>query len=240
MPVALEDHRLKDDEPLHVPASLPDSCEFFGQRMNKVASDPPARRVIPPCGHARQGFTTGMPILAVLYSPTEVCSTIGVHSFSIDLLDPPVLPRGNVTGQISRSPLAFPCYGLISSFVSAFSLRSFFRIASGNGGAALHAAAADPSRRATFRLPPPHRLMSGPVSPIAETGRLRTCGTSSRRNGVLTSNRRISGSCRPTLVHICIKIRPEDSLRCPLGVLPQSTYPPPPPFPPVERRREWL
>ena len=38
---ALEDHRLEDDETLCVPAALPDSCEFCGQRLYKAAPNLP-------------------------------------------------------------------------------------------------------------------------------------------------------------------------------------------------------
>ena len=53
MPGVLESYCLKDDEPLRVPAVLPYSCEFRGQRVDEVVPEYPAQHVIPPCGHDR-------------------------------------------------------------------------------------------------------------------------------------------------------------------------------------------
>ena len=103
----LEGHRLEKCEPLHVQAALPNSREFCGQRLDKEAPDPPARRFVSPSKHHLQRSPSGLSFLVGLDPPTEVCSVIGVHPVSIDLLDPPVLPRGCVPRNIFCGPLPF-------------------------------------------------------------------------------------------------------------------------------------
>ena len=102
---ALEGHRLEDDEPLRVPAALPDSRKFRGQRLDKAAPDPPARLVVPPSGHHCERSPSGLLFLVGLDLPTEVRSIVGVHQVSLDLLGPPILPRGYVPRQIPCGPL---------------------------------------------------------------------------------------------------------------------------------------
>ena len=83
---ALEDHYLKYDESLSVPAALMESCEFRGQHANEAVPDFTARRVVPPCGHDRQVFPPCLPLLVVCNTPTEVRSIVGVHPVFVDLL----------------------------------------------------------------------------------------------------------------------------------------------------------
>ena len=72
VPGALEDPHLKNNEPLYIPAALPDSCEFRGQSVNKTAPDSPTWRVVPLCGHDGQIFPPYLPVLVVCNAPTEV------------------------------------------------------------------------------------------------------------------------------------------------------------------------
>ena len=101
----LESHRLEDDEPLRVPAALPDSSEFHSQRLDKAVPDSPAWRIVLTCGHHRQGSSPGLPLLVSLDPPTEVCSIVGVYPVPIYLLDPLVLPHGHVPQKIPHGPL---------------------------------------------------------------------------------------------------------------------------------------
>ena len=71
---ALEGRRLEYDKPIRVPAALPDSCEFRGQRIDKAAPNSPSWRVIPHRGHDRQGSPEGLPRLVIFDPPTEVRS----------------------------------------------------------------------------------------------------------------------------------------------------------------------
>ena len=109
----MEGHRMEDDEPLCIPAALPDSCEFCGQSLDEAAPDSPAWRVIPPCEHDCQGFPAGLPRLVILDPPTEVLSIVGVHPLPVNLYDPPVLPCGNIPGQITCGPLSVQRYVLL-------------------------------------------------------------------------------------------------------------------------------
>ena len=113
VPGALEGRRLKDNEPLRVPAALPDSCEFHVQSVDEVVPNSPFRCIIPPSRYNRQCFPTGLSLHVVLYYPTDMNSMVGVNPFSVDNFDPPVLPRGNVTGHISFSLLAISRCGLL-------------------------------------------------------------------------------------------------------------------------------
>ena len=113
MVVMLEGNRLKDNEPLRVPAALPDSCEFHVQSVDEVVPNSPFRCIIPPSRYNRQCFPTGLSLHVVLYYPTDMNSMVGVNPFSVDNFDPPVLPRGNVTGHISFSLLAISRCGLL-------------------------------------------------------------------------------------------------------------------------------
>ena len=113
---ALEGRFLEDNEPLRVPEALPDSCEFYSQCLEEAAPNSPARRIIPPRGHDRQGSQKFIPRLVFLDPPTEVCSIVGVHPVPIHLPDPSVLPCGHVHCRIPRWNLPvlrlicrFPC-----------------------------------------------------------------------------------------------------------------------------------
>ena len=140
----------------------------------------------------------------------------------------------------SRSPAVPHPSPVSSSFssvvfvVSMFALRRVFSAASRDSGVGLRAAPLSDS-------PPPSRPMSILVSLITEKGCWRTRGTGSRYNGVLPSDRRITGACRPTLAHICSKRRPSFSPSFPV-VLRALYLSPPPPCPPVERWSEqrWI
>ena len=104
---------MEEDEPLYVPVAMPDSCEFRGQRVHKVVTDSPVRRVIMPHGHDRQRSPSRLPVILGFDPPTEVCSIVGFHLVFVHLLDPSVLPHGYVTGQIPHGPLAILCRYLL-------------------------------------------------------------------------------------------------------------------------------
>ena len=104
---ALEGHWLEDYEPLRVPAALLDSCEFRDQRLDGAAPNSPARRVVPPCGHHRQGSSSGLLRLVSIDPPTDVRSIIVLHPVAPCLLDPPFLLCGHVLWQIPCRPLSF-------------------------------------------------------------------------------------------------------------------------------------
>ena len=106
VPSALEYHYLKENEFIRVPTTLPDSCEFCGQRVNEAAPNSPAQRVVSPRWHDRQAFPSCLPLPVVYNSPTEVCSIVGFHPVYADLLEPQVLPRENVPWNIPCVPIA--------------------------------------------------------------------------------------------------------------------------------------
>ena len=103
---ALESHCLENNEPLHVPAALPDSCELHGQRLDEAAPDSPAWCTIHPREHERQGPIAGLPCLVIFDTPTEVSSIVGVHPVPIYLGDPSVPARGNMPRKIPFRPLS--------------------------------------------------------------------------------------------------------------------------------------
>ena len=147
-------HRLEYDEPLRISAVLPDSCEFCGYRLDKVAPNSPARRVIPPRGHERQGCPAGLSCLVILDTPTEVCSIVRVHPVHVYLSEPLVLLCGNASFHIPCGTLSVlrlvRILILRRCLCDHISCRSVFRVASGNGGAARRSTAAGPLRRATL------------------------------------------------------------------------------------------
>ena len=92
----MEGHRVEENEPLRVPAVLPDSCEFCCQRLDKAVTNSPAQRVVPPLKNHLQSSSSGLQCLVGLDPPTEVSTIVGVHLIPVYLLDPPVLLRGHV------------------------------------------------------------------------------------------------------------------------------------------------
>ena len=113
MPGVLQDHQLEDNEPLCILVVLPKLCQFCGQCVHKSASNSATLHVITPCGHDRQRFPSRIPVVVGSHPPTEVQSIVGVYPISINLLDPPVLPRGYVTVKIPQYPLVVFCVYLL-------------------------------------------------------------------------------------------------------------------------------
>ena len=103
---AMEDHCLEDNKLLCIPAALPDSCEFSGQRVHKAAPDSTTRGIVTPRKHECQCYSLRLPVIVVFYYPTDVQSIVEVHPFSVHLQDPPNLPCGYITGHIPCGPLA--------------------------------------------------------------------------------------------------------------------------------------
>ena len=148
MVVMLEVNRLKDNEPLRVPAALPDSCEFRGQRLDKAAPDYPAWRVIPPRKHCRQGSPAGLPRLVVLDPPLRCAPSLQCTQSPYTSLMLRSSPVGTYPG---RSPAGLSL-STVSSILSpvdvdvviASAYRSGFCVASGDSDVDLCAAAAGP------------------------------------------------------------------------------------------------
>ena len=97
---ALEDHRLENYEYISVPASLLESCEFYGHHPYKFLTDSPDQRIVAPHGHDRQCLPHLIPSFAVGFPRTEVCSIVGVNPVSIHHLNLQVLPGGHIIIQI--------------------------------------------------------------------------------------------------------------------------------------------
>ena len=74
----LQDHRLKDDEPLRVPQSVPHPAQLFHQVHHKVSPDLPAWRVIAPLGHDRKVMPPPLPGCLVPDSVMNVGARVGV------------------------------------------------------------------------------------------------------------------------------------------------------------------
>ena len=89
---ALEDHHLEGDESLSVPAAMPNSCEFRGQRAPESPPHSPTQRILAPRGHDCQRPPPHLPHDVVVYSPIQVLSIIGFHTVSVHRLDPPDPP----------------------------------------------------------------------------------------------------------------------------------------------------
>ena len=113
---ALEGRFLEDNEPLRVPEALPDSCEFYSQRLEEAAPNSPARRVVTPCRHERQNSPSCLSVVVSCDPPTEMRSIVGFHPIFIHLLDTLVLPHEYITGKIPCAPLdVLCCYLLLRS-----------------------------------------------------------------------------------------------------------------------------
>ena len=84
---SLQDHHMKDDEPLQVPQSAPHSTQPFHQCHHKVLANLPAWRVIALRGNYREVTPPPLTILVVPDSAMKVSARVGVNPAPVDLLD---------------------------------------------------------------------------------------------------------------------------------------------------------
>ena len=101
----LQDHRLKDDEQLRVPQSVPHTMQLLHQGYQKVSPDLPSWRVVAPVGNDRKVTPPPLPIIIVPDASTKVSARVGVNPVPIDFLELEVLLGWGVARQISPPPL---------------------------------------------------------------------------------------------------------------------------------------
>ena len=94
---SLQDHRLKDDEPLRVPLSVPLPTHLFNQGPEKATPYISTWRVITTVGNDCEVTLSPLPHLVACDAPVEVIAGVGVHLVPIDLLESEVLRGRGVT-----------------------------------------------------------------------------------------------------------------------------------------------
>ena len=85
MAVSLKDDRLKDDEPLRVPPSVPHPLQLLPQCPDEPTPDFPTRRVIAPRWHDCEVAPPRVPRRFVADASVQVRARIGMNPVSIDL-----------------------------------------------------------------------------------------------------------------------------------------------------------
>ena len=84
---SLQDHRLKDDEPLRVPPSFPHPLQLLPQRPDKPTPDFTTWRVIAPRWHDRKVMPPRLPRRVVADASVQMRASIGMNPLSVDLPD---------------------------------------------------------------------------------------------------------------------------------------------------------
>ena len=74
----LQDHRLKDDEPLQVSQSVPHPPQLLPERPNKAPPESPARRVIEPQWHDRDVTSPRLPRSIIVDASVKVGARVGM------------------------------------------------------------------------------------------------------------------------------------------------------------------
>ena len=77
----LQDHRLKDDEPLRVPQSVPHPVQLFHQGHHKASPDLPTWRVVAQGGNYREVTPPPLPNLIVPDTSIKVNARVGTNLF---------------------------------------------------------------------------------------------------------------------------------------------------------------
>ena len=101
----LQNHRLKDNEPLQVPQSVPYPTQISHQCHHKASTGIPAWIDVAPLGHDRKVTPPPLPHLVVTDSTIKVGVRIGMNPVPVDLQEVEILQGWVVAWNITPLPL---------------------------------------------------------------------------------------------------------------------------------------
>ena len=82
---SLQDHCLKDDEPLRVPPTIPHPLQLSAEQPDELASDLPTWRVIAPRWNDRKVTPPRLPSLVVSDAAVKMRAQVPVNPVPVDL-----------------------------------------------------------------------------------------------------------------------------------------------------------
>ena len=101
----LQDHRLKENEPLRVPQSVPHPTQLLHQVHHKASPNITTWHVVPPEGNDRKVTLLPHSSLIITNASMKVSAKVGVNPVPIDLLESEVFRGEGVAQQIFPPPL---------------------------------------------------------------------------------------------------------------------------------------
>ena len=123
MSESLQDHRLKYDEPLLVPPSVPQPPQLVPKRLDKAPPDYLAWRVIETRWHDLEVTPPRPPRHVVADAAVKVGARVGAKPVSVDLLEAKILQGWVVSRLVPLLPLTLCCCRrlVVRSFLSCAS-----------------------------------------------------------------------------------------------------------------------
>ena len=106
----LQYHRLKDNEPLHIPLSVLHPMQLDIQSPDKATPNLSPWSISAAIRHNRKVTPPLLPHCVVRDASIDMVTCVGVHPFPVYLLESEVLRGWSVTQQVSLLPLPVPWF----------------------------------------------------------------------------------------------------------------------------------